>query len=956
MDQLSRLGTTASVYAALGSLPKGLPETYRRILDGITPENATFASRALRWLAHAAAPLSLVELVEAIAVDETSSSLDDLQKLTVPEDLFQICGSLIRQSETTGTLSLAHTSVFEYLTGVGAQSSPLSFNFPVGSSEILLAKACLTYLSFKDFDKAHMLAILSPQLDDDAAAALSEFEWLTNSPFFDYTLRNWWKHLPSSQEALDELWPHLIRFFDSEAGNFVSLIMLLHRIESTYRYPMGMQPIHFCATHGLHLVSWQLLESSIADVDCKAEDGRRALHMAAENGHELMVQYLMLYNADASAQSADGRTPLQLAMESGNDFIAQFLVQNGADVNANFASGETPLSVSVANRLTSLVEILLSEKADANGRLHDGRAPLHIAAEVGSDSSIIELLRIHGANPSLGDDRSWTALHYAAHYGHRDVTSILIDDESAPDMFVRHGWTPLHAAVEQERTEIVRLFARFAGPSSEFLSLSSLDRRERRQPTSRRSPLSSSGKAVGTARDARRSYNDIEGSSDEAEEPTTSASSARQPLRSDASVKGRRTQTPLFLATSQGYLEGVEILVRAGLDLEDVKNCIRLALAGNNVALLDKLTLESEEHMKVLLSFASTQGNKKKSASTSDEALVFSQSLFNSFPWNATNIPIAMKILIEKNNLALLHTLIEQTFLLDNQSRRAIVEQLSDSQRVAIQFGDVEAVRLLRTAKTDLSKSLPVELRPHTLSDLDATLLHHATKLQNLQMVSYLLVSIDANAKDHSNRTALHYAVKHRKAKDLIFTLCSFGSDVSSQDEKGCTPLHLASHHGRDESVSCLLEAGAAINVCDNAGRTPLHHCAFSSRVVREHSRSAMALLIEKGASLSALDHDGLTPFQLVLSKAIRSSSSGQLADVLEQQAGLVSTKLPPLERTPLHLAAELNCDSSILNELFWRKANLEAEDRDGKTPVQIAGTDTGAHRWLVNHGAQWKE
>ena len=72
MDQLSLINTTAGVNRALTSLPRGLSGTYNQILDRILPENEFLATRALRWLAHAMVPLGLVELVEAIAVDEST--------------------------------------------------------------------------------------------------------------------------------------------------------------------------------------------------------------------------------------------------------------------------------------------------------------------------------------------------------------------------------------------------------------------------------------------------------------------------------------------------------------------------------------------------------------------------------------------------------------------------------------------------------------------------------------------------------------------------------------------------------------------------------------------------------------------------------------------------------------------------------------------------------------------
>ena len=463
MDQLSRLNTTAGVHDALTSLPRGLYGTYNRILDGILPENVVFATRALRWLAHAMVPLSLVELVEAIAVEENSSSLDSLQKLFVPEDIFHICGSLVRHSKSTGMLSLAHSSIYEFLTVAGPQSYPPNpYYIPTAPSQIVLAKTCLTYLSFPEFNMAVMQAKIDPNLNDGSSLTIPGIGSLAECPFFDYTLRNWWKHLPITQEGLDEIWASLMQFFDIESGNFGSSIMLLHHLEGTYKYPRAMRPIHFCATHGLHLVSHRLLGDTITNIEYKVEDGRTALHMAAENGHENMVWRLLTLGADADAESADGRTPLQLALETGNESISHLLIQSGADVNAKFASGETPLSVVVGNQWASLVQLLLREKADPNGRLPDGRTSLHVAAEVGSDIGIVTLLCDEGADPSIADENFWTALHYATHYGHKEVASMLLEVHGLHEVFERIGWTPLHAAIEQEHIEIVKLFAGFA--------------------------------------------------------------------------------------------------------------------------------------------------------------------------------------------------------------------------------------------------------------------------------------------------------------------------------------------------------------------------------------------------------------------------------------------------------------------------------------------------------------
>ena len=924
MDQLSLINTTAGVHNALTSLPRGLSETYNRILDGILPENEVLATRALRWLAYAMVPLSLVELVEAIAVDEDSPSLDGLQKLFVPEDIFDICGSLVRRSEVTGMLGLAHGSVYEFLIVADSPSHPPSpYSIPMAPSKVVLAKTCLTYLSFPDFSMAVMQARIDPHLYDESTLNTSGTESLADYPFFDYTLKNWWKHLPNTQEDLDEVWPSLVQFFDIESGNFASLIMLLHHLEGTYKYPMAMQPIHFCATHGLDLVLYRLLTDAVTDLECHVDDGRTALHMAVENGHDHVVQHLLTRGANVDAHSADGRTPLQLALESGDESIAQLLIQAGADVNDNFASDDTPLSIVVGNHWASLVQLLLRQKANPNGRLPDGRTSLHIAAEVGSDIGILEMLCDEGADPTLEDERYWTALHYAAHYGHKEVASMLLKIDRVDKVFDKLEWTPLHVAIEQENIEIVRLFARFAKKVSLLLA----DRRERQQLAPASIPRSTFGKARNTAG-----------------ESSSSGTSTSPPATSQTS---EAISTPLLLATSQEYIAGVDTLIKAGAASKDVEFCIQHAYTEGKMIVLERLVLDSEQLMDSLLSLV----NQGAYAIGPKQSGIGLEALVKSFKWNKINIIVAMKEMITQSNQELLHILIDRFFQLDDGPRIQQAEHLMDVLQHAVVFGDVLAVELLRVAGVDLSRMITAVLGRHEPRKISCTLLHLAAQLQESRMLSYLFKFIKSDVIDARMRTPLHYAAEGDNQGALV--LLSSGVDISCRDEEGWTPLHMASHYGVSEGVSSLLDGEAEVDALDYADNTPLHHCAFSLPWIQQYPSAAMLLLLTAGASTSSLNRDGYTPLQLTLITAIRTSKAIHLSSVLKEEPDLISAKLPPLDRTVLHFAAEADCGSGILNMLFRRGADLEAEDKDGKTAVQVAGKR--AHQLLINRGAQWR-
>lgn len=92
----------------------GLDETYDRILSSIDEGDREYVVRTLHWLVGADQPLSFREFAEAVALNRENDRLHPNERLIEPEDVFEICGSLIRIEEDL-TVVLAHFSVKEYL-------------------------------------------------------------------------------------------------------------------------------------------------------------------------------------------------------------------------------------------------------------------------------------------------------------------------------------------------------------------------------------------------------------------------------------------------------------------------------------------------------------------------------------------------------------------------------------------------------------------------------------------------------------------------------------------------------------------------------------------------------------------------------------------------------------------------------------------------------------------------
>ncbi len=65
-----------------------------------------------------------------------------------------------------------------------------------------------------------------------------------------------------------------------------------------------------------------------ADVNVEDNDGRTALHRAAENGHEDVVRVLLDHGARVdTAHNADNRTAIYSAAETGSEGVVRLLLQ-----------------------------------------------------------------------------------------------------------------------------------------------------------------------------------------------------------------------------------------------------------------------------------------------------------------------------------------------------------------------------------------------------------------------------------------------------------------------------------------------------------------------------------------------------------------------------------------------------------------------------------------------------
>ena len=113
IDALNRCVTRKEVRNALDSLPKGLDETYERILVAIDTETleGQLAQRALIWLVAALRPMRLSEIIEGLSINLQTRMLESDIGPMHSGALLDACGSLVTYTEKTGIIILSHSSV-----------------------------------------------------------------------------------------------------------------------------------------------------------------------------------------------------------------------------------------------------------------------------------------------------------------------------------------------------------------------------------------------------------------------------------------------------------------------------------------------------------------------------------------------------------------------------------------------------------------------------------------------------------------------------------------------------------------------------------------------------------------------------------------------------------------------------------------------------------------------------
>ena len=436
---------------ALDKLPPDLGNAFMSTIERIKRQpkgSSDQAMQVLMWIHLAERPLTVDELLHALATEIGDRELGD-DNFPSRDNFLDHCLGLVIRDDETSTVRLVHLSLQEYLT-----ESKL---FQQGHEDI--AQICLTYLMFECTNRESA----SKEVTNKTGAEAQEMAFPTGLALFDYAACQWGHHVRKSYRLKECTVELILSYLSTDLWKRISSVSSLCRnmpndniIWDYDAFIQSFSSLHIAAYFGIHQALTGLL-LIVPAADPKDSWERTPLHWAAENGYEAVARLLLEAGSTVSAGDEERTTPLHFAAAGGHEAVVKLLLERGADVEFNGnAHGRTPLSRAAEEGHEAVAKLLLEKGADMESKDNSGRTPLSWAATWGREV-VVKLLLEKGADVESKDNSGRTPLSWAATREHEAVVKLLLEKGADVESKNNSGRTPLSLAITRGHEAVVML-------------------------------------------------------------------------------------------------------------------------------------------------------------------------------------------------------------------------------------------------------------------------------------------------------------------------------------------------------------------------------------------------------------------------------------------------------------------------------------------------------------------
>ena len=221
----------------------------------------------------------------------------------------------------------------------------------------------------------------------------------------------------------------------------------------------GQTPLHLAVqTGGQEIV--EFLISQGADINARDSEGNTPLLTALACKKADTARFLIAKGADVKIRNAQDEPPVILALMHGLSELVEPILDSGQDVNERFRGTLTALLMATLSGNKEVVKLLLDRGADVNAAAQEGGmtvTPMYAAIFLGH-TDLVDLLLSRGVDKEFREEPTGrTLLHIAVLKGVRDMVSLLANGGYDIDAMDNAGKTPLHYAAQYGHKKITEL-------------------------------------------------------------------------------------------------------------------------------------------------------------------------------------------------------------------------------------------------------------------------------------------------------------------------------------------------------------------------------------------------------------------------------------------------------------------------------------------------------------------